>query len=1033
MRSFITKHSTSIKVIFATYQSAAIVSEGLRGLPLLDIAVFDEAHKTTGPRGGLFAHCLSDENIRIRKRLFLTATPRHYDIRHRDREGDLRIVSMDDETVYGPRAYTLTFGSAARQGIICNYKIVISVVDGHEVSDFVLKHGITLVEGDLIGARWVANQIAVERAIERTGAVRGITFHSRVSSAKEFSADTTRGIRQWLPDFSVFHVNGTQSSSERKQLIRSFRDAEKALVTNARCLTEGINVPAVDMVAFIDPRHSRIDIAQGTGRAMRKPSGSDKTIGYVVVPIFLERKAGETLEEAFKRSEFGDVANILNAMQEQDEDLVHIIRELQEANGYGEPFNPQRLADKIEVLGPSIELSALKSSIFAAIVHAIGNKWDEMFGRLILFKAREAHCRVPRYYKENGSPRGQWVSYQRRYKDALPEERQQRLNELGFIWNPYDTDWDKGYRYLTIYKEREGHCLVPHHHMESSFHLGRWVGVQRLHRDTISKERCQRLDQLGFVWDVLDSKWEEGLRHLIIYKERKGHCRVHQHHKESDFALGKWVSIQRVSENVLSEERRRRLDTLGFVWDALETNWEEGFKHLTIYREREGHCRVPHGHKKNGFRLGQWVSVQRRNRKNLSEERRQELEKLGFVWDVLETNWEEGYKRLVNYLEREGHCRVPQRYEEQGFHLGLWVSVQRQNRNALSEERRRRLDKLGFVWRVLQTNWEKGYRHLRTYKVREGHCRVPIGHKENGFRLGQWVSVQRKNILTLSEGRRQRLDKLGFVFEPLETAWEKGFRHLIMYKDREGHCRVPQDHEESGFALGRWVRYLRPRKDSISQERQQGLNDLGFVWNVFETDWEQGYGYLTIYKEREGHCRVPQDYTENSFPLGHWLSVQRVNRNRGILSEERRERLDNLGVVWEPHETGWEKGYEYLTVYKEREGHCRVPQRHEERGFRLGRWVGVQRLNRRFLSEDRRQRLAKLGFVWEILSDQWENGFSYLIAYKEREGHCYVPKLHIENTFKLGNWVHNQRTIKDAMPIARRQRLDDLGFVWNGA
>jgi len=137
---------------------------------------------------------------------------------------------------------SLTFGSAARQGIICNYKVVFSVVDGQEINDFALKHGITLVAGDLIGARWVANQIAVERAVEKSGAKRAITFHSRVSSAKEFSSDGTRGIRQFLPEFSVFHVNGEQKSSERKQIIRWFRDASDALITNARCLTEGITI-----------------------------------------------------------------------------------------------------------------------------------------------------------------------------------------------------------------------------------------------------------------------------------------------------------------------------------------------------------------------------------------------------------------------------------------------------------------------------------------------------------------------------------------------------------------------------------------------------------------------------------------------------------------------------------------------------------------------------------------------------------------------------------------------------------------------
>src|SRR5206468_8537301 len=131
-----------------------------------------------------------------------------------------RVVSMYYEAMYGPRAYILTFASAARQGIMCNYKVVISVVDGQEVNEFALKHGITLVEGDLIGARWVAKQIAIERAVEETGAKRAITFHSRISSARVFSSDGTRGIRQFLPEFLVFHVSGEQKSSERNQIIR---------------------------------------------------------------------------------------------------------------------------------------------------------------------------------------------------------------------------------------------------------------------------------------------------------------------------------------------------------------------------------------------------------------------------------------------------------------------------------------------------------------------------------------------------------------------------------------------------------------------------------------------------------------------------------------------------------------------------------------------------------------------------------------------------------------------------------------------
>jgi predicted helicase len=154
------------------------------------------------------------------------------------------------------------------------------------------------------------------------------------------------------------------------------------------------------MVAFIDPRHSKIDIAQATGRAMRKARGSDKTLGYIVVPLFLELGSGEALESALKRSDFSDVADVLNALQEQDEDLIAIVQELQTAKGQGEVFNPRRLAEKVEVLGPTIDLSQLRLNIFAEIVDCIGESWDVWFGRLRSYKDREGHCLVPTKYKE---------------------------------------------------------------------------------------------------------------------------------------------------------------------------------------------------------------------------------------------------------------------------------------------------------------------------------------------------------------------------------------------------------------------------------------------------------------------------------------------------------------------------------------------------------------------------------------------------------------------------------------------------------
>ena len=112
--------------------------------------VLDEAHKTTGERDATFALALDDAELAIRKRLFFTATPRHINIRgERDRDDDFTVVSMDDPAVYGPRAHTLSFADAVAQDLICDYRVVVSVVDPAEVTAFALQHGITLIEGEV--------------------------------------------------------------------------------------------------------------------------------------------------------------------------------------------------------------------------------------------------------------------------------------------------------------------------------------------------------------------------------------------------------------------------------------------------------------------------------------------------------------------------------------------------------------------------------------------------------------------------------------------------------------------------------------------------------------------------------------------------------------------------------------------------------------------------------------------------------------------------------------------------------------------
>jgi predicted helicase len=129
VRMFLKQPFDGVRVVFSTYQSAEVVAKGAKGLAPFDLGIFDEAHKTAGREGARFGFALSDKKLPIGKRLFLTATPRHYDVRNKDKEGDAKLVySMDVPEVYGPVAYTLTFAEAARRGIICGYKVLISVV-----------------------------------------------------------------------------------------------------------------------------------------------------------------------------------------------------------------------------------------------------------------------------------------------------------------------------------------------------------------------------------------------------------------------------------------------------------------------------------------------------------------------------------------------------------------------------------------------------------------------------------------------------------------------------------------------------------------------------------------------------------------------------------------------------------------------------------------------------------------------------------------------------------------------------------------
>lgn len=637
VRRFLDAPFKGTKVIFSTYQSASVVGEAMKNGEAFDLGIFDEAHKTAGREGRNYGYALEDRNIPITKRLFVTATPRHYNPSKRNKEGEATVAfSMDDPKVYGPQSYVLSFGEAARRKIICGYKVIISVITSEQVNDEVLSKGTVSVKGDEVRARQVANQIALRDAVAQYGVGKVFTFHSTVKSAASFVADGNEGVRTHLPEFTALHVSGVMPTARRERVMKDFRSAPKAVMSNARCLTEGVDVPAVDMVAFLSPKKSKVDIVQAIGRAMRR-SGSKKT-GYVLIPLYLEQKAGETLEEAVVRANFEEVWDILQSLQEQDEVLAELIRDMAVAKGSGKGFDDSRFSDRITFTGPVLALESIRKAVTTKVLERLESSWDFFYGQLLKFKSHHGDCCVPYRYEPNPQL-GVWIRGQRNNysKGKLSADRIARLNAIGFEWDSLAVWWELSFSKLLSFKANNGHCRIPARY-EADPELSGWVSNQRklYLKGKISADRVERLESVGFEWDPLNADWEFNFSKLALFKSQFGHCRVPRRYK-ADSQLARWVEVQRVlnSKGKLTPERESKLKFLGFEMDPVGIKWELSFSKLTDFKSQYGHCRVPQQYEPDP-QLGKWVSHQRGfySKGKLPIERIAKLEALGFEWKV---------------------------------------------------------------------------------------------------------------------------------------------------------------------------------------------------------------------------------------------------------------------------------------------------------------------------------------------------------------------------------------------------------------
>ncbi|MFZ1720561.1 MAG: DEAD/DEAH box helicase family protein [Candidatus Moraniibacteriota bacterium] len=330
------------KYIFTTYNSAFVVSEALKGENFsFDLGIFDEAHRTAGNKETeMFSVALNDQGIKIEKRLFMTATERLVSprIKNKAKEAQRIVFSMDDKKVYGSLLDRYSFGEAIKDNVISDYRIVLTAINKEEVLSLIQNNTLLTERGasteQFVTAENIFKQIVLVKAMREFSLRKTISFHSSIKRARSFvsghSAETfgleDLMIKLWseLEGKKRYYasIDGGMPAGLRKKKLKEFEDSDFAVISNAKCLTEGVDVPIIDSIYFVDPKTSLIDIVQACGRALRK-KGKSGGVAHFIVPVLLYPTDADLSQ--IDDGRFETLLNLVQALRDQDERLADVI------------------------------------------------------------------------------------------------------------------------------------------------------------------------------------------------------------------------------------------------------------------------------------------------------------------------------------------------------------------------------------------------------------------------------------------------------------------------------------------------------------------------------------------------------------------------------------------------------------------------------------------------------------------------------------------------------------------------------------
>lgn len=470
--------------------------------------------------------------------------------------------------------------------------------------------------------------------------------------------------------------------------------------------------------------------------------------------------------------------------------------------------------------------------------------------------------------------------------------------------------------------EQEMACAISYY---NSLGESEKIIVDKFEIIGIVKDCVELFDKLN---ETFTAGWDEMYRCACEYKSVYGNIDVPRRYKtESGLSLGNWLDTQRGVRSgkingILTEERIKKLDELGMRWESVsDMNWERNFAAAVEYAEKYGELNPKAVHvTENGIRLGSWISNIRTYRKcgiqrnYLTEERIEELDKIGMVWDAPNYFFEKNYAALLEYFHTYGDLDVPADYvAPDGIKLGSRIRNLRRAKRLgnLNENQIKRLDEIGMLWEDKFTRvWENGFEHAKAYFVQNGNLDVPTMFVcEDGFKLGAWIANHReKNGTRITDERRERLNSIGMIWAKptADELWDKRFEIAKAYYEKYGNLDMPNDFKVDGTWIAKWLNeqkhiyHGRREGKSLTDEQIKKLESIGMQWqDRKDIIWLSRYEMLKKYVDEYGTADVPTDYVIDGFKLGMWRQRQGNFYKKGMLTSEQIELLREVGMCFD--------------------------------------------------------------------------------------------------------------------------------------